>query len=176
MERPALAKRLFVLGCGLLLSVNDTAANRLKIGQLYQGGIIAYILEPGDPGYLTGETHGLIAAPTDQGTEIPWHNGEYITTGATATALGTGRANTDTIVSKQGPGVYAAKLCIDLEIDGFRDWYLPSKDELDKLYDNRRAIGGFAAQRYWSSSEADKNNAWPQNFSNGYQYLSLIHI
>jgi hypothetical protein len=86
------------------------------------------------------------------------------------TALGTGKANTEAIVAKQGPGSYAAKLCADLEIGGYGDWYLPSKDELDRIYDNKRAIGGIAEQRYWTSSEADVNNAWPQNFANGYQY------
>lgn len=116
------------------------------------------------------EKHGLIVAPVDQGVDIPWYNETYITTGATATAIGTGSTNTKLIVSKQGPGNYAARLCADLVIGGYSDWFLPSKDELDKLYDNKSAIGNMATQRYWSSSEADKNNAWPQNFANGYQY------
>ena len=165
-----LMKNMLKIVFGLILIINVGAADRPTIGQPYQGGIIAYFFKAGDPGYVAGETHGLIAAPSDQGTAIPWYNGSYIITGAAGTALGTGMANTKAIVAKQGPGNYAARVCADLVIDGYDDWFLPSKDELNKLYDSKRAIGGLAEQRFWSSSEADVNNAWPQNFANGYQY------
>ena len=162
---------LITLALGLMLvSPQSAATGALKVGQPHQGGIIGYIFAPGGPGYVEGVTHGLIVAPSDQATAVPWYNGRYVVTGATGTALGTGKANTAAIVAVQGPGNYAARLCADLEIGGYRDWYLPSKDELDRIYDNKRAITGFAEQRYWTSSEADVNNAWPQNFANGFQY------
>jgi len=129
---------------------------QLAVGIYYLGGIIAYIDDTGK--------HGLIAAPNDQSDGIQWYNGSYIDTGATETAIGTGKTNTTKIVQSQGNGAYAAKLCDDLVLNGYSDWYLPSKDELNILYQNRNAIGGFSGDVYWSSSEYNLNFAWFQHF------------
>jgi len=113
---------------------NDIPKGGLQVGQSYQGGIIAYVDDTGK--------HGLIAAPSDQSAGIQWYNGSYflVTTG---TEIGTGKNNTDRIVQMQGDGAYAAKLCHDLVIGSYNDWFLPSKDELNMLYQNRLEIGGF---------------------------------
>ena len=146
------------------LFVDGNGDNNLAIGQSYQGGIIAYIDSTGQ--------HGLIAATedqTDQSEEIQWWNGSYVVTGATGTAIGTGLANTNAIIAAQGSGSYAASIARDYNGGGYTDWYLPSKDELNQLYQQQTAIGGFEGDYYWSSTEYNNGNAWFQFFTNGSQ-------
>jgi hypothetical protein len=164
---------LVILAALLITGCAPTTPMPVAVGDSYGGGIVAYILVNGDKGYDPSVQHGLIAATADQSTGIQWYNGSYVETGATDTAIGTGQANTTTIVTIQGAGSYAAQLCNDLTEGGYDDWFLPSKDELSKLYLNRDAIGGFATSAYgyyWSSSEDGANYAWFQFFfSFGYQ-------
>jgi hypothetical protein len=145
----------------------------LTIGQNYQGGKVAYILVNGDPGYDPSTPHGLIAATSDQSTGIRWYNGFDTGTGATGTAIGTGLSNTNAIITSQGATStsYAAGLARAYKGGGYTDWYLPSRDELNKLYLNKVAIGGFA-NPYWSSTESGSTTAWTQFFTSGIQVFN----
>ena len=48
-----------------------------------------------------------------------------------------------------------------------KGWRLPTKEELNILYQNKDKIGGFAYDYYWSSTEDGSGSAWVQNFGNG---------
>jgi hypothetical protein len=162
--------------------IGRAASIYLRVGDVYQGGKVAYILVNGDPGYDATTQHGLIAATSDQSRSITWDRltGEFpfyqgTNRGAIGTAIGTGFSNTSNIIASQGiiATNYAAGLARAYTGGGYTDWYLPSKDELNKLYLNRVAIGGFISNSnglYWSSSEIQSNpyhSAWLQDFSNG---------
>jgi hypothetical protein len=142
----------------------------LKVGDSYGGGIIAHIFTKGETGYVAKEIHGLIAATSDQSTGIQWRNGTNSTTGATGQQIGTGLANTNTIITSQGPTAtsYAAGIARAHNGGGFTDWFLPSRYELATLYLNRVAIGGFSTNSYHSSSEVNSTNNYMQDFNNGY--------
>ena len=100
-----------------------------------------------------------------------WYNGVYMRTGAKGTEIGTGEMNTSIIVEKQGEGEYAAQLCYDLSLGGKSDWFLPSKNELNQMYENlaSKGTGGFANFYYWSSSEYHESYSWYQHFGHYYQ-------
>lgn len=102
-------------------------------------------------------------------------------TASTGTAVGTGAANTAALVNAMGEeayssdtgnqktGNYAAKLCDGHSTGGYSDWFLPSKDELEQMYNNLKvySIGGFSGDYRWSSSEGDATKAWFLYFYNG---------
>lgn len=144
------------------------------VGENFGGGIIFYIFSPGETGYVSGQEHGLIAAPSDNTTTLlRWNNGVTIRLPATQTGLGTGDSNTNVIVANQGTtSAYAARNSSNLTLGGFTDWYLPSRDELDLMYVKRVMIGGFATGNpgpYWSSTwnGIDNTLAYAKYFYDG---------
>lgn len=157
---------MFIYGCEKETGKNKNE-NVPPIGQPYQGGVVAYIFKPFDPGYVSGETHGLIAAPTDQSSDAEWGCDNIKITGADATALTSGMLNTLDIIAGCSTQGTAARLCYDLELGGYSDWYLPSKDELDILALYQNEIGGFEKEVYWSSTEVFNKQAVAEWFANG---------
>ncbi len=137
-------------------------------GMSYQGGIFFYLYKPGDSGYVAGELHGLVAAPFDQSNSAGWGcDASFL--GGTSTAIGKGLANTTLIVNgcSYTENPHAAQVCASLVLNGYSDWYLPSKEELNQLFLQKGAVGGFHDKEYWSSSEYDAKNAWSVFMYNG---------
>ena len=129
------------------------------------GGKVFYVTDAG--------LHGLEAAPADQSSGAAWGcyvNYYYIPVpGAQGTAVGTGAANTAAIVAACSEANTAAKIADAYALNGYTDWFLPSKDELNLLYRASLGVGGFANEYYWSSSEyvSDNHRAWGQAFGSG---------
>ena len=134
----------------------------LNIGDTYGGGKVFYIFGPSDNGYIKGQTHGLIAALEDQTTDagVKWFPDKFY--GATGTYIGLGLPNTLAIITSAivtgttNMSSFAAGLANSYRGGGNIDWFLPSKDELNLLYQAKDAIGGFATSghpTYWSSTQ-----------------------
>lgn len=145
---------------------NASGTGAYVVGQPALGGTVAYILQPGDPGYDSSLQQGYIIAPASQGSNIAWWNGTAISI-STSSALGTGLANTDAIIAAQGAGTYAASICRNYTGGGYNDWYLPSRDELSRIYGNNSFIGIPAVGSYWTSTQTNSTGANSINFSTG---------
>ena len=161
---------VFFLLLFLFVGIN-TASAAIVVGDGFGGGVVGYILQPNDPGYDANAEKGLIVQMSDEPTAI-WSNVSSAVSGANATAIGTGSSNTNAIVNQAGETSSAAATCLAYSNDGYTDWFLPSKDELNALYVNQAAIGGFSPSTpYWSSSQDSSIPllVWAQDFSAGAQ-------
>ena len=139
------------------------------IGEYILGGIIFYIDGTG--------LHGLVCATTDQSNSAPWGCMGTTITGADGSAVGTGNQNTIDIVNGCATAGIAARICSDLVLNTYSDWYLPSRDELALMCSNlfSSGQGNFVNNNYWSSSEdqdldAGGNYALDMSFSSGNCY------
>jgi hypothetical protein len=123
------------------------------------GGKVFYITD--------GGLHGLEAAPVDQASSgVFWGCQGAIIAGASSQAVGTGATNTSAIVASCNETNIAARIADDYILNGYTDWFLPSIDELNLLYEQRYVVGGFASGYYWSSTEYSSTLAWSRNFNN----------
>ena len=62
--------------------------------------------------------------------------------------------------------------CEALDINGYSDWHLPTKEELQYLYKNLHQVGiaDFERRQYWSSTAYGNYKAWGQDFYGGDQF------
>ncbi len=131
------------------------------------GGIIFYL----DP----SGCHGLVCAPTDQSTGAKWDvDNSFNLPPSIGSGLYEGKYNTYNVAYAAGVGS-APYICFNLSLGNKYDWYLPSVEELKKMYQNIGQgntlglgnVGGFANTTYWSSTDANQygDKAWTRNFS-----------
>jgi hypothetical protein len=154
--------------CGLVFAQSDSYA----VGQ--QGpakGLVFY-----DKGIVSDGWRYLEVSPFSVQVLLPWGDKSFGALGFTSSSLGFGKANTETIAAFQSKGndfPTAAKYCTNLQLNGYSDWFLPSKEELSILYQyfstshNGEFMGiGYG---YWTSTEFDNEKAWAQGFYEGVQ-------
>lgn len=156
-----------VTGSSQLLSVPYALYTGHYVGELFGGGIVVSVWE------IAGVQHGLIASLADMGAvAVPWSNVTGTLIGATAQSPVDGQTNTTAIIGQTGETSSAAALCsaytnVETGTGVFTDWYLPAIWELKDCYNAAFVVtstlgttNGFTFDFYWSSTEADANNAW----------------
>lgn len=170
----------------------------LTNGYTYAAPAIGNSLGGGKVACLNGGLNNLIAASSDNSTGIRW--GSNTVVGGGAQSITDGATNTLVIVAalaNDGGIPYAAKLCNDYEVDSqgntpcqagntcYNDWFLPAGNnvtatgQLNCLYVNRAAIGGFSTAYYWSSTEDSGNpgsRAWNKRFLNAFEFNDFKSI
>jgi len=178
-------KRVF-FGCFLLLFavVPGFGDGKYKVGDLGPGGgIVFYVSEEGFKVYdgKGGEKvcHYLEMTSVSLGKSQWLPKDEWAV--GTKEGLGYGKANTYEILKM------ADKLSLDKEsCAAYRasqystpttkkgDWWLPSKEELNLMYENvrERVLATLLGDSrwHWSSNESDWGISWSQDFDYGHQY------
>jgi hypothetical protein len=161
-----------------ICGVNGTTT--CAVGQQGPGGGVVFMT----PSTL-GNTTGLFyeAAPSTWSSpsgdpRSAWCNNTNELLGVASTVTGTGAmdgaAKTTVMLGVCSSGAANLADAYTVTVNGvvYGDWFLPSKGELNQMYVNKTAIGGFASGYYWSSSEYDAYDAWLQYFGVGNQFGS----
>jgi len=156
-----------------LLEARIFALEPVEIGDFREGGVVFHIFATGEPGYIEGEQHGLVCAVINQSSNAIWGCNGGAISGADGTLIGTGAQNTIDIEAGCTYAGIAADLCSNLTLNGYSDWFLPSKNELNAMYQNRTEINttavvnegtALSSDWYWSSSQ-NFVNAWAKDFA-----------
>jgi uncharacterized protein YceK len=120
-----------------------------------------------DKGEYTDGWRYLEAWTANEAGNHRWKTTSTGTPGTWPTAIGSGYSNTYSgMTGTQHP---AAEVVRNATHGGYSDWFLPSRDELNKMYENLylEGLGGLSAGLYWSSSQCSTEGAWIRNFSDG---------
>jgi len=142
----------------------------MNIGDVLSGGTVFYTWDSGDS--------GLIAAQNDIFGSYQWGCPNILI--GTSSDIGSGSGNTVNIINGCHVSNISAKICSDLTLSGYTDWFLPSLNELREMYKQRTIIGGFELNEsnepmsiYWSSTEQGNlvDMVHTINFVNGWEHI-----
>lgn len=127
----------------------DVPPPTYELGQLYGGGIISYIDETGQ--------HGLIRALDNGISSLQW-SANFIFCGG-VNDYGQGLSNTNLIISNDTDS-FAAQYCDSFTGGGYNDWFLPSINELNAIYNSGQIPSVIGTDALWSSSEMENLSAF----------------
>lgn len=147
------------------------------IGEEFGGGVIFHLWKDN-----AGVEHGLIVDKTDLSTSQAWSNITQTAVGPSAQSIWDGFNNSNAIVGQSGHTSSASALCLNSTNGGQSDWYLPSIQEFNMLWNNYYTVARSLTQisgatqlstaLYWSSTEFDFGFAWVFDFFPGDVYSS----
>lgn len=129
------------------------------------GGLVYY-----DKGYYSDGWRYLEAAPIDQSSGTDWGCSGTLIPGSLNSAIGSGYNNTQAIIANCISSNIAARKTTDYSLNGFSDWFLPSRQELDLMYQNLHNSGKGSFNNistYWSSTQNNSISAQGTSFSSG---------
>ena len=161
---------------------NNSGRNLVyKVGDIGFGGVIFYIDESGE--------HGLVCTFNDQSNNAKWGKKRKVKKNE---RLSEELHTSKTIFGKKRKerqfqrNDFANRLCKKLKLkfenETYKDWYLPSKEELNLLYARRGEVDQAAIENggsplelsyYWSSTEYNYDKSWVQYFSTGKQTVQF---
>jgi|LakMenEpi03Aug12_release.lakeMendotaPanAssembly.Ray.scaffolds.fasta_scaffold290775_2 hypothetical protein len=142
-----------------------SAGYRYQVGDVAPSGGRVFIV----PSTSGNSTTKYFEAPYDTwngGSSDPtriWGNTAVNVTGL-STAIGAGVTNTTTIIAADATAA-AASICQNLSLNGYTDWFLPSMNELQQVY-NQRSI--------WNDFNTSDNYKSSNQGTSGIQYNAAI--
>lgn len=144
------------------------------VGEFYGGGIVVYV-------DYTGQ-HGLVASLVDVAIGQKYSN-ILAQLGVSGESDWNGSENTNAVVNQSGHTSSSAKLCLDYTNTDygtgiFDDWYLPSRGEMNNIWDNLQVVQQALTtdnnpqtttllNTYWTSTEYNADSAWIFTWING---------
>ena len=182
-------KKILILFVFFKLIYSNNQAQ--SIGDFYQGGVIFYLDSFGG---------GLVVDIVDLSNQNPvggttsldsllsrWGNYSTHVPGTSSPTIGSGLNNSQNFINLYNSGNFAVHQCVNSNNQGYNDWYLPSKNELEEIFTHRVLIDSVALYNgghlfddfaplypYWSSTESPSTTDFRYSYAVYSSNFSLL--